>query len=53
MGAKNSSSGKKEYACLLSEFLVVQESQEDGLKYLESKNTQEEFLLREINCHDE
>lgn len=42
----------KEYDELLRDYTQIQESQGEGLRYLEHKTTQEEYLLREINCHD-
>lgn len=42
MGAKgSSSSSEKEYSLLLDNYEIVQESPEEGLKYLESKSTQD------------
>lgn len=34
MGAKNSSGGQQEYSRLLSQYEVIQECPEEGLRYL-------------------
>ena len=51
MGA-SSAAGRKEYRELLEHYEVIQECRDEGLSYLESKATHQEYLLREMSCSD-
>ena len=54
MGTGSSKNSKMDdiLAKVVSEYTVVQEVEEQHLLYLQHKNTQEEFLLREFNFTD-
>ena len=43
----------KQYEQLMAQYEQIQECKNQGLRYLEHRKTQQDYLLREISCHDQ
>lgn len=43
----------KQYEQLMAQYEQIQECKHQGLRYLEHKVTHQDYLLREISCHDQ
>lgn len=52
MGVRSSSDFNRDYEQLIDQFEVLQENVGEGLRYLEHKQTKQEYLLREVSYHD-
>lgn len=52
MGGKPSSQTNNDFDRLLADYDIIQESKDEGLRYLENRHDKQEYLLREISCND-